>query len=170
MSCGLFTILISGSFYMIKKIVLWIFVILTCAMIFNFSSKVGNNSFEQSEAITKKVENVVTQITDKESSYANFERVHKFIRKQGHFIEFAILGIFVFLLVRCYDFSMKKSLIIALSFILFYAATDEIHQLFVEGRMGRIKDVFIDFFGGIVGMGIVYPFEIKKLKKQTKKL
>jgi len=155
---------------MIKKIVLWILVILTCAMIFNFSSKEGNNSYEQSEAVTKKVENVVTQITDKESSYANFERVHKFVRKQGHFIEFAILGIFVFLLVRCYDFSMKKSLIIALLFVLFYAATDEIHQLFVEGRTGRVKDVFIDFFGSVIGIGIVYPFEARKLKKKKKQL
>ncbi len=143
--------------------------ILTCVMIFNFSSKKGNNSYEQSEVITKKVENIVTQITDKEPSNTTFENVHYFIRKQGHFIEFAVLGILVFLLVRCYDFSLKKSLIIALSFVLFYAVTDEIHQLFVEGRTGRITDVFIDFFGSIIGVGIVCPFEVKRLKKQKNK-
>ena len=139
-------------------------------MIFNFSSKKGINSYEQSEVITKKVENIVTHITDEKPSYSTFEKVHHFIRKQGHFIEFAVLGILVFLLIRSYELSLKKSIIIALSFVLFYAATDEIHQLFVEGRNGRVIDVLIDFLGGIIGTAVIYPFEAKKLKKQTKKL
>ena len=144
--------------------------ILTCAMIFNFSSKKGSNSVELSKVITEKVENVVTQVTEEEPSEAKFEDIHNFIRKQGHFIEFAILGILVFLLARSYNFSLKKSLITAISFVLFYAATDEIHQLFVEGRNGCVKDVFIDFLGSVIGIGITYPIEAKKHKKQTRKL
>ena len=33
-----------------------------------------------------------------------------------------------------------------------YAITDEIHQLFVPGRSGMIKDVFIDSLGIITGV------------------
>ena len=154
----------SGSDIVLKKIILWILVIITCCMIFNFSSKIGKVSNEQSKAITQKVENIVTEITDTEQSKTTFDDVHNFIRKQGHFIEFTLLGIFLFLLVRSYDISVKKSLIITLLFVLFYACTDEIHQLFVDGRNGNIKDVGIDFLGGAVGALITLPFE----KKHTK--
>lgn len=154
---------------MLKKVVLWVVVILTCLMIFNFSSKKGTNSYEQSKSISKKVENIVSGITDEEPSKTTMDNIHKVIRKQGHFIEFAFLGILVFLLTLSYDFSIKKSIIITLTFVLFYAITDEIHQLFVEGRSGRVIDVLIDFLGCVVGIALIYPFEKKKIKKQTKK-
>lgn len=155
---------------MLKKIVLWILVILTCLTIFGFSATEGSESNKQSEVVTEKIEHIVTEVTHKKPSENTIKNIHIFVRKQGHFNEFALLGLLVFLLTRCYDFSVKKSLVITLSFIFFYACTDEIHQLFIEGRTGCVKDVFIDFSGGVVGTGIVLPFEARKLKKQTKKL
>ncbi len=155
---------------MLKKIVLWILVILTCLTIFNFSATKGSVSNEQSKTVTEKIEDIVTEVTHKKPSKATITNIHIFVRKQGHFIEFAVLGLLVFLLSRCYAFSIKKSLVITLLFVFFYACTDEIHQLFVEGRKGCIKDVFIDFSGGIIGTGVVLPFEVRKCKKQTKKL
>ncbi len=155
---------------MLKKTVLWILVVLTCLMIFNFSATKGSDSNKQSEAVTEKVEEIVTEVTQKEPSKNTIKNIHIFVRKQGHFTEFALLGLLVFLLSRCYDFSIKKSIIITLLFVFFYACTDEIHQLFVQGRQGRVGDVFIDFAGGIVGTGVVLPFEVRKLKKETKKL
>lgn len=151
---------------MLKKIILWLLVILTCVMIFNFSSKVANKSNKQSEVVVEKVEDIVTEITDKELSNTEKEQLHNFTRKQGHFIEFLLLGFFSLLLARCYEFSIKKSLLITLLFVLFYACTDEIHQIFIDGRDGNLKDVFIDFLGGVAGTAIVLPIE---LKKQTKK-
>lgn len=152
---------------MLKKVILWILVILTCLMIFNFSSDKGKNSNEKSMVITEKVENIVTGITDNKPTETDSKEFNNFIRKQGHFIEFALLGIFSFMLVRCYDFSVKKSLIITLLFVFFYACTDEIHQLFVDGRNGNVKDVFIDFLGSVAGIILLLP---RELKKQTKKL
>ena len=35
-----------------------------------------------------------------------------------------------------------------------YAASDEFHQLFVEGRAGRVSDVLIDSAGALAGVGI----------------
>ena len=155
---------------MLKKIILWALVILICISIFYFSSVEGDSSNEQSEAITKKVESIVTEVTDKKPSNRLFQDIHIFVRKQGHFIEFALLGLFVFLLTRCYDLSFKMSLIITLLFVFFYACTDEIHQLFVKGRNGCVKDVFIDFAGGAVGVLIATLSEQIKSKKQSKKL
>ena len=41
-----------------------------------------------------------------------------------------------------------------------YAATDEIHQLFVPGRGGQIRDVLIDSIGA--GTGFIFYFIICK--------
>ena len=155
---------------MFKKIILWILVILTCLTIFSFSATKGSKSNKQSEAVTEKIEDIVTEVTHKKPSESTVKSIHIFVRKQGHFNEFALLGLLVFLLSRCYDFSVKKCIAITLLFVFLYACTDEIHQLFVEGRTGCVKDVFIDFLGGIVGTCVALPFQVRKLKKQTKKL
>ena len=34
----------------------------------------------------------------------------------------------------------------------FYAASDELHQLFVPGRSGEIKDVLLDSLGVLLGV------------------
>ena len=155
---------------MVKKTILWILVIATCIAIFTFSSMEGKYSDKHSEAVSEKVESIVIGLTDKKPSANLFTKIHLFVRKQGHFTEFALLGLLVFLLTRCYDLSLKKSFIITLSFVLFYGCTDEIHQLFVRGRAGCVKDVFIDFFGGCVGTLLATIPELIKIKKQSKNL
>ena len=45
-----------------------------------------------------------------------------------------------------------------------YAASDEIHQLFVSGRAGMISDVLIDSVGVLVGWG-VFVVLMKKIWK-----
>lgn len=40
---------------------------------------------------------------------------------------------------------------------MFYAMSDEIHKLYVPGRVGQVKDLFIDSDGSVVGNG-VYGF------------
>ena len=44
---------------------------------------------------------------------------------------------------------------IAFGFAFIFACTDEIHQLFVPGRSGRIGDVLIDSRGAVVGGSII---------------
>lgn len=46
-----------------------------------------------------------------------------------------------------------------------YGITDEIHQLFVPGRSGQVKDVIIDGAGSIVGI-LVYVFLNKVLESK----
>lgn len=66
------------------------------------------------------------------------------IKKSAHMTEF---GIFTFLLYRAFKFKkIDTSFLIALS----YAFTDEIHQLFVPGRDGKLTDVFIDLLGILI--------------------
>jgi VanZ family protein len=80
--------------------------------------------------------------------FANF-----IIRKCAHFMEYMILGLLTFNVLRFY-YNIKQVSIITIICIFLYAASDEIHQLFVPGREGAIRDVFIDTSGGIVLVGI----------------
>ena len=45
---------------------------------------------------------------------------------------------------------------VTLAYCVFYAAIDEIHQLFVPGRSGEIKDVLIDSCGSFIGIHFYY--------------
>jgi len=89
------------------------------------------------------------------------------VRKGAHFSEFAVLGILSFLLVKSYGFSLKICVFSALSYCLIFAVCDEIHQLFVDGRAGKITDVCIDFFGSLVGVILLWIFYLQKNKKKT---
>jgi len=68
------------------------------------------------------------------------------IRKLAHAAEYAILGA---LLVRATD---RARLAFALAVI--YAASDEFHQTFVEGRVGAVHDVAIDAVGAAIGIAL----------------
>ena len=49
-----------------------------------------------------------------------------------------------------------------------YAATDEIHQLFVAGRAGRFSDVVIDSAGALLGV-LVFAFLVRIVKRIQRK-
>jgi VanZ family protein len=66
------------------------------------------------------------------------------LRKLAHLTEYAILGA---LLLRA---TRRPSLALALATL--YAASDEVHQHFVEGRHASPIDVGIDAVGALVGI------------------
>lgn len=86
----------------------------------------------------------------------HFNNFNVFIRKSAHAFEFLVLSILVSWAMFSHGIKGKKASIYILSIVLFYAATDEFHQLFVPGRGASINDVIIDFIGGIIGLIIFY--------------
>jgi VanZ family protein len=66
------------------------------------------------------------------------------LRKLAHLAEYAVLGA---LLARA---TRRAGTAVALAAL--YAVTDEVHQLFVEGRHGSPLDVGIDTLGAIAGI------------------
>lgn len=80
-----------------------------------------------------------------------------FVRKAAHFTIYGILGAFSFLSFITYkEIKPYLRLLISLSVCLVYSITDEIHQLFVVGRSGEIRDVCIDFCGSLLAVAILY--------------
>ncbi|MBO7401773.1 MAG: VanZ family protein [Lachnospiraceae bacterium] len=81
----------------------------------------------------------------------NGEQAETFIRKTAHFTEFAILAV---LIAIAFSTIIKPGIKLALNTALsglFAAFVDETVQLFVEGRSGEVKDMWIDFAGVCVG-------------------
>ncbi len=52
--------------------------------------------------------------------------------------------------------SSLKTAAAVLAICIFYAATDEFHQLFVSGRSGQLRDVCIDAAGAVIGICIYF--------------
>lgn len=89
------------------------------------------------------------------------------VRKTAHFTLYGILGGLAFLSVVTYT-SVPFLLRTALSgaICLLYAISDEIHQIFVPGRSGEVRDVCIDFAGSALAILILLLLSrCKKLKK-----
>ena len=76
------------------------------------------------------------------------------IRKCGHITEYAILGFLVYVMFYAYGFEGRRRFLLAVLLAVFYAASDEFHQVFVPGRSGRFTDVLIDSIGILIGNGI----------------
>lgn len=73
------------------------------------------------------------------------------IRKLAHFSEYAMLGFFLMLHIRV-AWKVSRKWLWTLGLGVFYAVTDELHQLLVGSRSGQITDVLLDGFGVLFGI------------------
>lgn len=145
-----------------KYILRWTMLVLWMCFIFYMSSRSGSESQEQSDLVLSILNFLGLQLNENIKNIASF-----IVRKTAHVTEYMILYILIFRVVTLYS-NTKKSKLIALLCMVLYASTDEIHQLFVPGRSGMVRDVFIDSIGGIIGVGITFIYENIKKKKSLK--
>ena len=96
-----------------------------------------------------------------------------FVRKLGHFSEYAILGFFAFAYFSNIfqtgreKIQLETSFFISFLFCFSYAVSDEFHQTFVIGRDGNFMDVLIDSGGVLFGIIIsIILFSVKILKNK----
>ena len=84
---------------------------------------------------------------------------HTVIRKLAHMVEFALLGLLwgtALRPARCVASGVvwkRQGWVLAICLLI--ALLDETVQLFVPGRSGEIRDVWIDMLGGALGVLIV---------------
>ena len=78
------------------------------------------------------------------------------VRKGAHFAVYFALGSLCMLAMNTYNVPTKRKMAVSLSISLVYAISDEIHQIFVPGRAGQIRDVLIDFAGALFGVVIIW--------------
>jgi len=138
----------------ISKILSWTAVILWMFLIFHLSSQVAEESNQLSTGITRIIVETVERIVPQEN--LDIEELNHIVRKNSHFFAYLVLGILMLNSLRRSGISGYSSIVLALLFCVLYAITDEVHQLFVPGRGGQVKDVIIDSSGVIAGIGMYF--------------
>ena len=87
------------------------------------------------------------------------------LRKGAHFVEFAGLGLCLCNALYA-SFGHRLTPVFALVGAVIYAISDEVHQIFSEGRACQITDVLIDSAGAL--SGIVIAFLVYKIIRRNK--
>ncbi len=86
-------------------------------------------------------------------------------RKPAHIAEYAVLFVLIFRALRgSFVIAEKKLYLSAAVFTLFYAVTDEIHQMLVPSREGKIYDLGFDLLGIFLGMLVLRLFLRRRSK------
>ena len=160
-----------------RKILFYIFLVIAIAInaLIIVESCIGGDgsasqSFSFSEAFINFIESFdpsTTIITDRAAFHAVFRKV------VGHFLLFGGSGLFTTLtLMMCDKFFDKfkwKILLFSAGFGLIVALVSELIQYFVPGRAGVLTDVFIDFGGYLLFMGLGYLITYLIFKKHRNK-
>lgn len=126
--------------------------VLWMALIFNLSSQVAEQSNKLSTGFTKVVVKALEKVIPKVNF--NIRSFNHIVRKNAHFFTYLILGILVLNALQRSGVLGYQSIGLAAAICIFYAISDEVHQIFVPGRGAQVKDVLIDSTGASVGIGL----------------
>lgn len=151
------------------RTIFFILIIIISLIIFGFSAQDGETSGGISKAVITKIADIIKV---KENIRNEFIiEGEKIIRKLAHFAIYTALGIFSMSFMKTFNLSNKKQALITLTWGFLYACTDEIHQLFSNGRNASFLDVLLDTFGVAFGilLVIIIIFIINKVKNNIEK-
>ena len=141
--------------------------ILWMLLIFSFSAQPATESTKTSLRVGMTVGSVLVPDFSSMSEidrtkYA--ESIEFPVRKTAHAAEYAILGIL--LTATLSSFEKRHYGLWGWLLGTGYAATDEIHQLFVPGRSGQVTDVMLDSAGCLLGCLLLCTiYHLSKLRK-----
>lgn len=141
-----------------RQIVWLVITILIMAVIFIHSAMPADVSSAESDGLAARVAQLL---------HIGIHQATVLVRKAAHLTEYGVLGIFLILFIR----SLKRlgaapwrCVLIAWLIGAAYAVSDEVHQRFVPGRSGEIRDILIDAAGVAIGIAIVciVAYKLKK--------
>ncbi|NFG25426.1 VanZ family protein [Clostridium botulinum] len=142
-----------------RKVINWILLILWMIIIFAMSNQPAVVSDKQSGLVITTLTNLGIDMNGIFGELANF-----IVRKTAHFLEYMILGILILNVLEIH-YTRQKIRLLGVLLVFLYASSDEIHQLFVQGREGAFRDVVIDTFGGTFGIFVISKLKVLRLKK-----
>lgn len=144
-----------------------VFLVLWMAFIFSLSAETSAESSQTSGGLIERVVSIIFPELDESKQTEIVSSCQHIVRKGAHFTIYGILGFLSFLSFISYTKLLFKVRVAISSVIcLLYASSDEIHQLFVPGRSGEVRDVCIDFSGAMLAICLctLIVFLNKKLK------
>ena len=165
---------------LILRILFSCLLIFTYLIIFSFSCENGEDSSNLSKGTMYKIIDLLNG--DKEVTQEEIDHLEPLLRKLAHFGVYAVSGLWSMGLVSTFyrddtkkekglsnDVDVKRICVSSLIGFLF-ACSDEIHQIFSEGRSGKIVDVCIDTtgvaFGSMIFLVIYKVMHSGKIEKK----
>ena len=142
----------------------------TFIVIFGFSSQNAEESGGLSEKVTITVTKNVKKIQDLEQTQKErvLSRIENVIRKIAHFSIYTLVGFLLMALFSTYNLKDRNRILASFVIGAIYASSDEIHQMFVDGRSAQVTDVMLDTLGvlfGILILMLVLQIADRKKKK-----
>lgn len=153
------------------RIIAVILLLLQMTLIFCLSAQKAEESRGLSKGFTYKILSVIYPDFNEMTEEEQIEVIRNLpfsVRKLAHFGLYALLGFYAFLSLVTYKkipFVLRCFLALLISML--YAASDEYHQTFVNGRSGEIRDVLIDSSGALIA--IIFAVIIILLSKKLRK-
>lgn len=125
-------------------------------VIFSFSAQKREESSAVSIGFSYRVVSSTTHLfhlnLDEERMREIANSIEHTVRKAAHMTEYAILSILIYVWLGLWQQPWWKKSLEAFCIAIPYAASDELHQLFVPGRAGKMGDVLIDSAGAVLGL------------------
>jgi len=150
-----------------KRTIFLILIIINCITIFYFSNQVADVSSGSSGRIVNFIAELlpfIKNMPEAEKQIICSEVLQPIVRKTAHFSIYALLGFLTMNFALTYKGTKYQKGLYSWLFGTTYAITDEIHQLFIQGRSGEFRDVCIDSLGVLTGV-LVAIFVINLYKK-----
>jgi VanZ family protein len=127
----------------------WLPVVAWAALIFTFST---------TEFAGEKTAGIILPILSTffpNASPRELQTLHYTVRKAGHFTEYLVLSVLLYRALRGAERWSIRAAGMSLGIAAVYAASDELHQLFVPGRTAAVADCLIDVSGAAAGQGVL---------------
>ncbi|MDO4650089.1 MAG: VanZ family protein [Eubacteriales bacterium] len=131
-------------------------------VIYSFSAQSGEVSGDLSYKISYQIVESKNELMNTNLSYdaltSEAYRIQIYVRKAAHMTEYFMLALAISFPLYVYGVRGIFLLLLAGVFCVAFAASDEFHQGFVEGRGPSAMDVLIDSCGAALGILVVQVF------------
>lgn len=147
----------------------WItFTVIIMAAVFMFSAQTSEKSNDLSHAVTEGIVNIASPVIEPVvgEDHLSADELNSKVRKAAHFTLYFLLGlVMTATIVKKGRIRVHNAFLIAFLLSMMYAAGDEFHQSFVEGRGALASDVLIDSCGAAAG-AIVCTLLLRVFRKK----
>lgn len=122
----------------------WLLVAVCMGIIFSLSAQNGEESSDLSGSFVMAI-----------LEWLKLDIDESFLRTCAHCLEFMGLSLLIFNATYS-TWETKFTPLIAFAGTVFYAITDEIHQIFVPDRAFQLSDILVDSTGALIGVTVSF--------------